>query len=397
MNPCQVLILITTVLILQADFSYADEESYLLPGDSRRGIEIFFEKKCATCHSVLGEGAKSAPDLGNTPAGHLSATQMAGVMWNHAPRMWKGIEGEKIAYPKISQDEMADLFAFLYSVRYFDEPGNPDRGKALLEEQHCIDCHAIQGKGGEDGPDLSQEARYINPVIWAQVMWNHARHMEKMTKERGFPWPQLQGADMVDLIAYIRSVAPPQKTYVDLLPAEPEIGKTLFSTKGCGDCHAIHGKGGQIGPDLGGRKTALPRTLSQFAQRMWNHAPDMWEIMKEKKIERAEFSEREMADLIAYLYSFQLFDEPGDKNAGARVFADKKCPICHTSDGAGGQPGPDLSKWKPHLSPISLSYIMWNHGPAMFKEMEESKIQWPLFDGREIIDLMEYLNTGKSE
>ena len=36
-----------------------------------------------------------------------------------------------------------------------DEGGKVDKGKALYESKHCSMCHAIGGKGGKMGPDLS--------------------------------------------------------------------------------------------------------------------------------------------------------------------------------------------------------------------------------------------------
>ena len=105
------------------------EVKYLLPGDSKSGGQVFFEKGCVQCHSVLGEGGKTAPELDKTPSARMTSAQIAGVMWNHAPRMWEEMEGEGVAIPRITEKEMADLFAFLYSIRYFDEPGDPSRGK----------------------------------------------------------------------------------------------------------------------------------------------------------------------------------------------------------------------------------------------------------------------------
>ena len=39
-------------------------------------------------------------------------------MWNHAPPMWEKMSMERVAPPKFSQTEMANLFAFLYYFFY---------------------------------------------------------------------------------------------------------------------------------------------------------------------------------------------------------------------------------------------------------------------------------------
>lgn len=385
--------LIAVTLLVWSGVATAAETGTQLPGDPQRGMRVFFEKKCAACHAVLGEGEKTAPDLGNSRGGHMSASQMAGVMWNHAPRMWERMRVEGIDLPEIDQQEMSDLFSFLYSVRYFDEAGDAGRGSTVFQAKHCASCHAVPGEEGGSAPDLGEGDEYASPVLWVQKMWNHAPAMAEHMDERGLSWPEFSGTDMVDLLAYIRSVAPPQRKRIYLTPPDPVAGAALFAKKGCDDCHAMRGKGGGVAPDLGVRETAFPRTLSQLAGRMWNHAPGMWRAAELRKAERPEFSEREMADLIAYLYSARFFEARGDSRVGARVFEQKKCATCHSGDG----PGSDLSEWRGKVTPISLSFVMWKHGPAMFSEMKERGIPWPRFEGSEIVDLMAHLNNGEGD
>jgi hypothetical protein len=37
---------------------------------------------------------------------------------------------------------------------------------------------------------------------------------------------------------------------------------------------------------------------------------------------------------------------------------------------------------------------LWRHGPAMLQEMKSQGTPWPRFDGREMADLIGYLNSG---
>jgi mono/diheme cytochrome c family protein len=62
---------------------------YFVPGDAKAGLKVFFDRGCSQCHSVLGEGGKSAPDLARAPGGHLSAGGLVSAVWNHAPAMWE--------------------------------------------------------------------------------------------------------------------------------------------------------------------------------------------------------------------------------------------------------------------------------------------------------------------
>jgi cytochrome c2 len=354
---------------------------YLLPGDIKAGWKVFNTKKCSTCHSIWGEGGKEGPDLGSLPQSYVSQSQLAALMWNHWPEMWGKMAVKKIPPQKMDKKEMADLFAFLYFIRYMDEPGNPQNGKVLLENKHCIKCHAVAKEGTK--MDLSRWGMYTNPILWAQMMWNHAPQMEQEMKKKGLSWVEFKGNEMVDLIAYIRSLSSKmEKVY--LSPGDSQNGKKLFDQKVCHQCHAPQGE-----LDLS-KKKDFPRTLAQLAGMMWNHSPKMWKGIEEKRMERPTLSPQEMADLVAYLFSTQYFDDPGNLEEGRKVFTKKQCNLCH----AIGTRMTNLSDLKGKISPIFMAQTMWNHGPEMLEKMRKAKVSWKKIDGKEMADLMEYLNRG---
>ncbi len=361
---------------------------YFVPGDPKAGIRVFFDKGCSRCHAVLGEGGRSAPDLARSPAGHLSAAELVSAMWNHAPAMWQKMRLERVEPPKFTPAEMTDLFAFLYSIRSLDEPGDAQRGRQLLEEKKCLSCHAISGQGGGVGPDLRRWASYRNPVSWVQAMWNHGASMQSLMSQRGLRWPELQGSDMADLIAYVHTLGAKSGPHSALKQADPESGRRVFLEKRCDTCHAVRGSGASRGPDLGSR--ALPRTLGQFAGSMWNHAPVMWNSMRAQGVARPQFSKQEMADLIAYLFTQRYFEASGNAARGERLFAEKGCAGCH---GRGG-PAPSLAQAKMGTSPVAIATALWNHGPMMFASMQQRQYSWPRFGRGEIVDIMEYLRRG---
>src|ERR1039458_10073353 len=150
--------------------------SSFLVGDPHEGATLFFETKgCARCHAVNGEGGNSAPDLGFNRSPQSSVTQIVSAMWNHAPRMWEGMRAKKIAYPDLDHEDMANLFAFLYTARYVDEPGDERRGERLFASKGCVRCHGQQGTASGLAPDLSAMKGVDTPIVWAQTMWNHAQ------------------------------------------------------------------------------------------------------------------------------------------------------------------------------------------------------------------------------
>jgi cytochrome c2 len=353
---------------------------YLLPGNVKEGWKIFATKKCNLCHSIWGEGGKGGPNLGTLPESYVSQAQLAALMWNHGPEMWGRMAAKKIPFQKMEGKEMADLFAFLYFIRYMDEPGDAQKGKLLIETKACIKCHTL--KEGTKG-DLSRWGMYTNPIVWAQMMWNHAPQMEQEMKKKGGSWVEFKDKEMVDLIAYIRSFNPKgEKMY--LSPGDPQSGQKLFTQKDCIQCHRA---GGEL--DFT-KKKDFPRTLAQLAGAMWNHSHEMWKRMEEKGINRPSLSSQEMADIIAYLFSTRYFDEPGDPQRGKTVFVKKQCNLCHSK----GAKTLDLSRLRGQISPIFMAQTMWNHGPEMLDEMRKAKASWQKIDGKEMVDLMEYLNRG---
>jgi mono/diheme cytochrome c family protein len=368
-----------TVLFLDQVFGAEKKGEYLLPGNIKEGWKVFTMKKCGSCHPIWGEGGKGGPDLGTLPESYVSPSQLAALMWNHGPEMWGRMAAKKIPLQKIEKKEMADLFAFLYFIRYMDEPGDPKKGKVFMETKACGKCHTV--KEGEKG-NLSRWGMYVNPILWAQMMWNHEPQMEQEMKKKGLYWVEFKGNEMVDLIAYIRSLNPKVEK-VHISPGDPQSGEKLFTRKGCIQCHAPGEK-----LDLS-KKKDFPRTLAQLAGMMWNHSHEMWKGMEAKGIDRPTLSPQDMADLTAYLFSTRYFDEPGDPDRGKTVFVKKQCHLCHTKGKT-----PDLTLLKGQISPIFMAQTMWNHGPEMMEKMRKAKVSWQKIDGKEMVDLMEYLNRG---
>jgi len=374
------LLFIVGILFGRSGIAAEKKGEYLLMGDIKEGWKVFNQKKCSQCHSIWGEGGKGGPDLGTLPESYVSQSQLTALMWNHGPEMWGRMVARKIPFLKFEKREMADLFAFLYFIRYVDEPGNPQKGKLLVESKGCEKCHTL--KEGTQG-DLGRWAMYINPILWAQMMWNHAPQMEQEMRKKGIPRVEFNGNEMVDLIAYIRSINPKAER-IYLSPGDPQGGEKLFTQKGCVQCHAPNGE-----LDLLKRKD-FPRTLAQLAGMMWNHSYEMWKRMEEKGIPRPSLSPQEMADVIAYLFSTRYFDEPGDPSRGKAVFAKRQCNLCHTKGGK----APNLSSLKGQISPIFMAQTMWNHGLEMLGKMRQVRVPWQKIDGKEMVDLMEYLNRG---
>jgi mono/diheme cytochrome c family protein len=86
------------------------------PGDARRGLVVYKEKRCGTCHALRGVGEKVGPDLATVKNLDTSLEVVTG-MWNHAATMEEVMVGANVAWPVLQGGEMADLIAYLLQAR----------------------------------------------------------------------------------------------------------------------------------------------------------------------------------------------------------------------------------------------------------------------------------------
>ncbi len=357
-------------------------------GDPTAGRSLFLQRGCLHCHSIWGSGGTLGPDLAIVGAGR-SMQQLAGMFWNHTPRMIETVRRRGVKWPTFTEEELANLISYVYYVKLFDEPGDPALGARWFREKRCVECHSVGGKGEKVGPALDQYANYIAPIMLAEGMWNHGPRMQYKQVSRGVAIPTFAGREMADIQAYIRQTSSLRGRKVRfLLPPQPAKGQQLFGAKKCVRCHGPEGRGTSYGPDL--RTATLPLRVSEIAGVLWNHSFQMSSAMQARGFSFPRFEGAEMADVIAFLYYVRFNETGGNSIVGATLFESKGCTQCH-SRGGEKSIGPDLSHSKAPPTSLGLATAMWNHGPAMYDRATTRKIEWPGFEKDEMRDLAEYL------
>ncbi len=170
-------------------------------GDPVKGAKLFVSKGCSQCHSVFGDGGSIGPDLGR---GDLrgSVTQLAGRMWNHWPAMAEGMKALGIPRPVFRDEELADVFAYLFISRYHGEPPPAEAGRAVYARKGCISCHGSGGEGGK-GPSLRALLAGKSKEQIAQRMWNHAPLMRSEMDGRGIRWPRFEPQELAALLRFL--------------------------------------------------------------------------------------------------------------------------------------------------------------------------------------------------
>jgi cytochrome c2 len=367
-----------------------------LPDDPPKGARHFVNKGCVKCHALKGEGGKTGPDLGKVDLGDTQLDLVA-KLWNHIPSMAAGIERAKILKPNLTGEELGSIAAYLYFLKYFDEPGDATKGKFIFNEKGCIACHPLSGKGKSGESGLDGFPQNISPVFLSMEIWNHGPQMIANMVKLGIKWPEFKETEMVDLLEYIKANAKGPKEVAYITPGNPKEGRKTFLSKGCGECHPVQGEKPPVsGIDLSKRSKAYYRSLTRVTSTMWNKGPTVLAKMSQTKTGIPKFTPKEMADLVSYLYFLTFIDETGNPVNGRKTFSDLGCVKCHGLDGKRGEVMHiDLSKYQKTANPMEVAAGIWNHSMEIHRAIKEKGMPWPRFKKGEMADLLEYVRSPK--
>ena len=268
-------------------------------------------------------------------------------------------------------------------------PQDPLAGARVFGAKGCARCHAVNGVGGAVGPDLAHVSRPRSFYDLAAALWNHAPRMAERMRQLGIARPRLDGRESGDLVAFLFTA-----NYFDPR-GNAAAGKRLFRDKRCVVCHQVGGSGGVIGPNLDALKQQS--TPIYLATAMWNHGPQMAEVMKGQRLARPALTGAELRDLMAYVGATgpavgeePLYALPGSPEAGRRLFEEKRCLGCHGVAGHGGGTAPDLAD-RVRGGTTDLAAAMWNKAPSMMAAMKTAGINVPALHPGEMADIVAYL------
>jgi len=145
-------------------------------------------------------------------------------------------------------------------------------GKRVFEKYNCNDCHTILGFGAYYAPDLTKVVQRIGGKGIRYSIKNPAAAFANSWRK--MPQFNVSDDEVDKLIVFFSWVGeinngdwPPQDSKermarkAELMVAGPGLspGAALYQTKGCMNCHSLHGEGGTVGPphDHVGKKLTL--------------------------------------------------------------------------------------------------------------------------------------------
>jgi cytochrome c2 len=264
------------------------------PGDPGRGSAYYTSLRCEFCHALGGRGGDLAPALDRFAA-YASPVPLAQAMWNSGPEMQQSQLGTNTPIPEFIGDEMVDIQAHIRErgirpdkkrLELLSLP-DPQRGQTIFRNKGCPKCHT---SGSSEAPDLGAAALRMSVGQISGVLWNHGYAMHDLMRQRGIPFPRFQEQELADVISYLHFIGYRGRG------GDATRGAAVFRDKGCAVCHERQQVRAPDLLDLHAEDDAIGLSAA-----MWNHAPEMHELMAEHGVPWPKFEEGEMEDLVAFL------------------------------------------------------------------------------------------------
>ena len=238
-------------------------------------------------------------------------------------------------------------------------PGDSDRGAKLFEDEQCIKCHAVNGRGGKIGLDLARTAPHnFSPAHLASAMWNHAPTMWAAIQSAGIQQPKLTAEGAADLFAYFYS-----QRFFDAA-GDATRGKAAFAGKRCEVCHGITNSRAEGATPVAQWESLADPVL--LVRQMWNHSFGMRAAFKRRGLEWQSLTAGQLTDILAYLRSLPEtrhlpthFSNTSERG-GDKVFESKGCVKCHVGELA-------LENRLHNMTLTDIAVDMWNHAPRMMQ------------------------------
>jgi mono/diheme cytochrome c family protein len=257
----------------------------------------------------------------------------------------------------------------LSAIAASDIPGDAGRGEEVFRTEGCVQCHSVNGKGGNIGPDLGQRiARNYTPALMASLMWNHAPAMWSAMEKKGIERPTLTSEQAADLFAFFYSA----RYFAQ--PGDAGRGKQVFESEHCANCHGLTK---QVPAGMGAKPVTQWTSLNDpilLAQEMWNHSSPMKAAFTKRGIERPHLTSQELTDLLVYLRNLPQTRGGREEftaaspETGKMLFQVKGCANCHKGKQS-------LENRFANRTMTDFAVAMWNHAFQMAEPAPELRAE----------------------
>jgi len=162
------------------------------------GKRFFSSAGCAACHGAQGQGTSLAPQIAPPP---LELKQLIAYVRQPTGKM------PAVPVNTASDDELADIYAYLKSIAPAASPGEQlkgtaENGKKLFVAYGCYECHGRQGAGAAIAPRIGPPALSLAGVI---------RYVRAPTGQMPpYTAKVVSDQDLADIYAYLKTFPAPQ-------------------------------------------------------------------------------------------------------------------------------------------------------------------------------------------
>jgi cytochrome c2 len=247
----------------------------LEPPDAPRlaeGRRLVVESGCVACHDIPSfEGVSfQGPTLDSL--GYKVRPGWLGG-WLKDPKSY--LANSKMGNFRLTAEEIGSLRAFLLSQKAAEplpavgvdwKRADTDKGRALFGELRCVSCHAVNGRGGTMGPELT----LIGDKVRRDWLFSFLKDPHRTQPATAMLQYRLTDEQIRDLTAFLLDEYRTPGGEAESAPAPYQDphgvaeGRTVFVKRGCYGCHELAGihETGKIGPSLAGVADADPEQLS---------------------------------------------------------------------------------------------------------------------------------------
>lgn len=236
------------------------------------GRALIVQSGCFSCHDIPGfDGLTFHGPALDSLGSKVRPDWLPG--WLKNPKSY--LERSKMGNFRLSNDEITVLQAFLLSQRAIPplegmtvdwKKADTATGRALFGELRCVSCHAVNGRGGSMGPELTR----IGDKVRRDWLFSFLKDPHRVQPETAMLQYRLTDVQLRDLTAFLleeyrsgdTGPEPPPVTYQDARAVM--AGRGIFERRGCTSCHRLGAmkNTGRIGPSLAGIGDRNPDELA---------------------------------------------------------------------------------------------------------------------------------------
>jgi sulfur oxidation c-type cytochrome SoxX len=329
-----------------------------------RGRAIIADRNCTACHELPGYDASEvrAPRLDGLPQKVSPAWLRA---WLKQPRAYYA--KTRMGEFRLSDHDVEALCAFLLgqpqraALDAADwSKADAEKGGEVFRRSRCVTCHAVNGRGGTLGPELT----HVGSKASRDWLYTWIRDPHRLQPKTLMPQFRFSADEARDVAAYLASEfsEPPKDFEASAMPPDASLageGRRVFEKRGCYSCHDLEGfpKLARIGPKLAAIGDRVLETAALDARGIrptlpnWIHTkvrtPDA--VLEGARMPTFGFGEDEGAALAVALLSLRAremppartthdpvrpaFEPQGEFGAIVRRY---RCLSCHSIQGTGG-------------------------------------------------------------